>query len=275
MRFIKVLISNESLVPATTTHRSGTFQQDLDQFVSDLEDNTPAYILARTDKPGSEWLMIFYIPDTSKVRDKVSLNKLIESDNLLKRPLQMLYASTRNSVMKLGSNHFTDTMTATSKRDVTGEAYARHLRDLAAPKPMSQREKVLAEMAEAEKKAADDYQGTNTRTSHLSGAVVGFAWAPEVEEAFKKLAVEELSRLLVVVSTTVVLDDLVHGRSPQTVETPGEKLKLVSFEEATANQVGLKLPPSEPGGYAVGQCTSPANPTFLPKCLLSLVGTIT
>jgi len=113
----------------------------------------------------------------------------------------MLYASTRSSVTKsLGSTHFTDSIFATSKGDVTGEAYARHLRHLAAPKPMSQREKELAEMAEAEKQAADAYQGSNGRKSHLSGAVVGFSWSPDVEEAIKQLAVEGSSKLLVVVS---------------------------------------------------------------------------
>ena len=113
----------------------------------------------------------------------------------------MLYASTRNSVTKsLGSTHFTDSIFATSKDDVTGEAYTRHLRSLAAPKPMSQREKELAELAEAEKKTADAYQGSNARKNHLSGAAIGFAWSTDVEEAFKQLAVEESSKLLVVVS---------------------------------------------------------------------------
>lgn len=64
---------------------------------------------------------------------------------------------------------------------------------------MSQREKDLADMAEAEKKAVEDYQGSNTRTSHLRGAVIGFGWPPDVEEAFKQLAMEKSSKLLVVV----------------------------------------------------------------------------
>ena len=68
---------------------------------------------------------------------------------------------------------------------------------------MSQREKVLAEMAEAERQAADDYQGSNARKNHLSGAVVGFTWSSDVEEAFKQLAVEESSKLLVVVSSVL------------------------------------------------------------------------
>ena len=83
MRFIKVVISNESLVPATTIPPSGTFQQDLDKLVDVLEDNIPAYILARTDKPGSDWLAIFYVPETSKVRDKVMLDILLKSDILI------------------------------------------------------------------------------------------------------------------------------------------------------------------------------------------------
>ena len=58
-------------------------------------------------------------------------------------------------------------------------------------------------MAEAEKEAADAYQGSNGRKSHLSGAVVGFTWSPEVEEAFKQLVVEQSSKLLVVVSTAL------------------------------------------------------------------------
>ena len=201
VRFIKVVISNETLVPAATIPPSGTFQQDLDKLVDVLEDNVPAYILARTDKPGSEWLAIFYVPETSKIRDKVRLYTTLKTGTLIATKPQMLYASTRNSVTKsLGSTHFTDSIFATSKNDVTGDAYARHLRSLAAPKPMSQREKDLAEMAEAERQAADAYQGSSARKNHLSGAVVGFTWSPDVEEALKQLAVEESSKLLVVVS---------------------------------------------------------------------------
>ena len=68
---------------------------------------------------------------------------------------------------------------------------------------MSQREKDLAEMAEAEKQTADAYQGSNARKNHLSGAVIGFTWSPDVEEAFKQLAAEGSSKLLVVVSATL------------------------------------------------------------------------
>jgi len=188
----------------------------------------------------------------------------------------MLYASTRTSVTKsLGSTHFTDSIVATSKNDVTGEAYARHLRHLAAPKPMSQREKDLAAMAEAEKEAVDAYQGSNARKNHLSGAVIGFTWSPDVEEAFKQLAVDESSKLLVVVSTMSRPKRRFIRTSGQAVETPGETLKLVSFEEATADQVGSKLPPSEPGECTVDRPTSRTKLIFASKRLLSSVGLIT
>jgi hypothetical protein len=78
---------------------------------------------------------------------------------------------------------------------------------------MSQREKDLAEMAEAERKTADAYQGSNARKNHLSGAVVGFTWSSDVEEAFKQLAVEESSKLLVFVSDALRFMD--HFSEPR------------------------------------------------------------
>lgn len=83
VRFIKVVISNESLVPTATIPPSGTLEQDLDKLADVLEDNVPAYVLARTDKPGSDWLAIFYVPDTSKIRDKVNSDNLMESRTLI------------------------------------------------------------------------------------------------------------------------------------------------------------------------------------------------
>ena len=126
----------------------------------------------------------------------------------------MLYASTLNTLLKsLGKAHFTDRMHATSQKEVTREGYAEHLKQLAAPKPTSQRENELAEIAEATKRVVDDYQANDASRSHMSGAAVGYVWSGHVKEAFKQLAVEESSNLLVVVSTIVVLDKLAHRRS--------------------------------------------------------------
>ena len=50
---------------------SGTLEQDLDRLGGILEENVPAYVLVRLDDPPTEWLAIYYVPDSAKVRDKV------------------------------------------------------------------------------------------------------------------------------------------------------------------------------------------------------------
>ncbi len=75
---------------------------------------------------------------------------------------QMIYASTRNSVTKsLGATSFVDTIFATSKEDLTPEGYAAHKRHLAAPKPMSAREKEMADIKAAEREAGSALYNVN------------------------------------------------------------------------------------------------------------------
>lgn len=50
---------------------SGSLDEDLDRLAHILEDDVPAYVLARLDDPAGEWLVVFYVPETAKVRDKV------------------------------------------------------------------------------------------------------------------------------------------------------------------------------------------------------------
>lgn len=66
-------INVDSLVPASSIPPEGNFEDDLQKLPELLEDDEPAYILARLDGPGVEWLTISYVPDTAKVRDKVCL----------------------------------------------------------------------------------------------------------------------------------------------------------------------------------------------------------
>ena len=40
------------------------------QDVDVLQDDSPAYVLAKLDPP-SDWIAISYVPDSAKVRDKV------------------------------------------------------------------------------------------------------------------------------------------------------------------------------------------------------------
>jgi twinfilin-like protein len=60
------------LVEAGTWPRSGNLLADFSSFREYVEDSVPAYLLVRLDTaPSSEWLVISYVPDSAKVRDKV------------------------------------------------------------------------------------------------------------------------------------------------------------------------------------------------------------
>ena len=98
----------------------------------------------------------------------------------------MLYASTRASLIKgLGASLFTDSIFATSKADLTPDAYRAHQRHQAAPKPLSSREQELSDLRIAENTAAA-YEGSRARASHV-GNPVGFQWADEAQHAVSQL----------------------------------------------------------------------------------------
>ncbi|TFK55162.1 actin depolymerizing protein [Heliocybe sulcata] len=228
VRFIKISIQNETLVHDTSYVVQGSLEEDLSILQNALDENTPAYVLARLDDPATEWLAIFYVPDSAKVRDK------------------MLYASTRNSLTKsLGSTSFTDSLFATSKSDVTPEAYLAHKRHLAAPQPMSPREKEMADIKAAEREGGVAYRGSQVRTS-IVGTGVGFNWGPEVEEAVKGLAGAETSRLVIL-----------------TIDPATETLLLKSSSDIDLSHLSSALPASEPC-YALLALPSPT--VFIYSC---------
>lgn len=113
----------------------------------------------------------------------------------------MLYASTRNALTKsLGSTVFTDSLFATSKSDVTPDAYAAHKRHQAAPKPLSAREQEMADIRTAEREASATYEGSRARQNHLGNQEVGYTWVEDAREAVGELRAGEGSRLVILVS---------------------------------------------------------------------------
>lgn len=111
----------------------------------------------------------------------------------------MLYASTRASLLKsLGSTSFTDSLFATSKADLTPEAYNAHLKHMAAPKPLSAREQEMADIRAAERVDAPAYEGSRARTS-IIGTGVGLNWTSEVESAVEGLGKGEEGGIVIVV----------------------------------------------------------------------------
>jgi len=113
--------------------------------------------------------------------------------------IQMLYASTRLSLLKsLGSSFFTDSIFATSKADLTPEAYDAHLRHVSAPDFLSAREQEIADARKAENEAAS-YAGSNARVTHI-GTGHGFNWSPEAEHAVINLGEGTGCSIVIIVS---------------------------------------------------------------------------
>lgn len=113
----------------------------------------------------------------------------------------MLYAATRTTLTKsLGAAHFTDSIFATSKDDLSADAYVKHKQHLAAPKPMSAREKEMEAVKAAERQAGGySFEGSNARRSHVASGI-GLKWAHEADNAVKELASGSGISLVVLVS---------------------------------------------------------------------------
>lgn len=67
------LIHPESLVHDLSIKIKGSFQEDLLNLQDEdvLSKDISAYILAKLDAPSVDWIMVSYVPDNAKVRDKV------------------------------------------------------------------------------------------------------------------------------------------------------------------------------------------------------------
>jgi twinfilin-like protein len=208
-RFLKISISSESLVHDCSIPAKGQLLDDLQELQTLLQDDVPAYVLTRLDNPTTEWLAIFYVPETAKIRDK------------------MLYASTRSSLLKsLGSQIFVDQIFATTKADLTPDAYKSHRRHLEAPKPLSKQEQELEDVKAAEREGGlNAYEGSSVRRNNVGR--VDVVWSNEVEDALKALAEGEGSNLVI-----LSID-------------PSEAMVLHSAQEVVADDIGKTLPQSE------------------------------
>ena len=218
----------------STTPVQNDFSADLNLLQDILEDDVPAYVLAKLDDPPSQWLAITYVPDTAKVRDKVSVSYVRAT--VAAHSSQMLYASTRAALTKsLGSASFSDALFATHKSDITPTSYAAHRRHQNAPKPLSAREQEMADVQAAERAAARFSSGGSTAPkSHLGGARMQIGWNEDLQDAVQALASGDEENRLVVLS----------------VDPATETLVLISNTKCAPNNVGVSLPPSDPCGLS-------------------------
>jgi len=212
-RFMLIGIQNESLTLKGTIPSSGeTLEDDLPLLQDALEDSVPAYVLARLNEEDVAWLFICYVPETSTVRNK------------------MLYASTRSSLTKeLGDQRFKDSLFATTKSDLTPEAYAAHLKHVSAPSPLSAREAEIASIRAAE---GSTYVSSKTRASHIHVAAhrVETQWSVEMVEALQALGVGDPSFNLIVAG----------------IDLATEGVELKDKATATIDELKSILPESDP-----------------------------
>ncbi|KAG0263342.1 Twinfilin-1 [Actinomortierella ambigua] len=174
VRMIKVSIVNEALEEDGIFQRSGSFDDDFKLVHDNMKENVPAYYAYRMDSKNAfasrEWVFLCFVPDTAPVRQK------------------MIYAATRATLTKeLGDSHFTDNIYGTSMNDFTLEGYKRHRASLSAPKPLTDRERQLAEIRENEKVLIESMKGASQRKAHAPG--MNFPLTDEAVEALKKLVI--------------------------------------------------------------------------------------
>jgi len=149
IRFIKAQIIDDEVVPVASVPLSGnTDAQDLDSLPSHLEPTSPAYILFRLDEKnerGYQWLLMCYVPDKAKVREK------------------MTYASTRGNLRKqLGYTNFQAEIFGTLPADFTHKGYKSFVDMQKADSPLTASERQSA----AEKEGGLFVGGASTAYVH-------------------------------------------------------------------------------------------------------------
>jgi len=124
-RLIKVQIENEELVEVTNSGNKGTWEEDLGHIQSLLDKEKPCFILFRLDSSNPQWVLFCYVPDKSKVKEK------------------MLYASSRSNLkQQLGMNYIVDEVFGTIPSDFSLEGYRHHVQSKKSEAPLTEQEQI-------------------------------------------------------------------------------------------------------------------------------------
>jgi len=182
-RAIRVVIKDEQMIPEGSIPASGTWEEDYD--ISQwLNPASPCYILYRLDTKTAEtfdWIIISYVPDDSRVREK------------------MLYAASRATLTKvLGDNKFVDSLYGSIKDEISLESVKNHKKVMTLP--LTLREKEMKELNRAE--SENDISIT---TRYTVAPSVAFPLSQDAQAALEKFKNNELSFIKLSVSESVEL----------------------------------------------------------------------
>ncbi|KAI0480942.1 hypothetical protein GGR56DRAFT_297428 [Xylariaceae sp. FL0804] len=144
-----VTIAGEALKPVTTLPSSSPdFAANVTQLAPHLRSDEALYALLRRYDSAPAFVAVTYVPDAAKVRQK------------------MLFASTRLTLVReLGSEHFRDTIFATTTDELSPAGFDRHDRHAELDAPLTEEERTLGDVKRAEAAAG---AGTGSRQIHLS-----------------------------------------------------------------------------------------------------------
>ena len=146
---------------------SADFFSDLSSVARLIKDDEAAYVILRRHADASDgYVAVTYVPDAAKVRSK------------------MLFAATRLTLVReLGPERFRETIFATTKAELTAEGWRRHDEHGEIQAPLTQEERALQGVKEAE---AEESRGTGARSSHVSSGV-NFPISEEALQALRDL----------------------------------------------------------------------------------------
>ncbi|KAK3951804.1 hypothetical protein QBC32DRAFT_314489 [Pseudoneurospora amorphoporcata] len=169
-----VTIANEQLQPlqtlTSTSSGSSSFASNVDALLTPhIKEKEALYIILRRYDSSPALVAVTYVPDTAPVRQK------------------MLFAATRLTLVReLGSEHFRETIFATTAKELTSQGFEKHDAHTKLDAPLTEEEKSLGEVKRAEQEAGS---GTSKREIHL-GTHMAMPMGEDALEALRGLAEE-------------------------------------------------------------------------------------
>ncbi|KAI1376852.1 actin depolymerizing protein [Hypoxylon crocopeplum] len=196
-----VTITSESLTPLTRLHRassSSDFATDLAQLAPHLKPDEALYILLRRYDTSPYLVAVTYVPDSAKVRQK------------------MLFAATRLTLVReLGSEHFRETIFATTADELSAAGFDKHDRHTELEAPLTEEERTLGEVKRAEAEAGS---GTGIREIHLS-KTMNMPVATDALVALSALATQESNGIVMlkINPNTEVIELVANDSTPSSI----------------------------------------------------------
>ena len=180
-------IAGEQLKPLRLLTPSSPSSRGADSFSANvsslltphIKPNEALYIILRRYADAPALAAVTYVPDAAPVRQK------------------MLFASTRLTLVReLGSEHFRETIFATTEAELSPAGFEKHDAHAALDAPLTEEERTLGEVKRAEQEAGT---GTGTREIHLSKSLA-MPISDDALAALKELATGNGRRLIMLVS---------------------------------------------------------------------------